>query len=219
MQFFRIVAAVLITAIVTSGVWIVSWPMLIERDGWFREMAGLAPISGIESGATLNPPEASATVAGSLIERGVLPAANGLVIPVSGVPLSELGDSFNDARGGGVRLHQALDIAAPAGTPVVAAAPGTVAKLFVSDDGGNTVYVRSADRQTIYYYAHLQGYAANLREGQVVAAGDALGTVGTSGNAEASGPHLHFAVTRVSPHDDWSAPGEPVNPFALLTGK
>ena len=222
MHFFRIIAAVIITAIITSGVWIIAWPMLIERDGWFREMAGLAPISEIRSGAVINPSGADgAGLPGtaSLIERDVLTAANGLVIPVKGVAISALADSYTDERGGGERLHEALDIAAPVGTAVVAAAPGTVAKLFVSDEGGNTVYIRSADLRTVYYYAHLQGYAASLREGSVVSAGDMLGTVGTSGNAAADGPHLHFAVTRLTPQDDWSSRGVPVNPFNLLTGK
>lgn len=222
MQFFRIVAAVIITAIITSGVWLIAWPLLIERDGWFRETAGLAPLGEIQSGATLSPPDAvggTSVPVGSLIERNVRPGANGLMIPVQGVTLDQLEDTYGDDRGGGTRLHEALDIAAPAGTPVVAAAPGTVAQLFVSDDGGNTVYVRSADRRTIYYYAHLQDYAPDLREGMAVRAGDLIGTVGASGNAAPDAPHLHFAVTRVSLTDDWGAAGEPVNPYTLLTGR
>lgn len=221
MHFFRILAAVIITAIITSGVWLIAWPLLIERDGWFRETAGLAPLNEIESGATLSPPDATGGApapVGSLIERNVRPGANGMVIPVQGVTLGQLTDTYTDESGGGTRIHEALDIAAPAGTPVVAAAPGTVAKLFVSDEGGNTVYVRSADRLTMYYYAHLQDYAPDLREGMAVQAGERLGTVGATGNAQPDGPHLHFAVSRVSLTEDWGDRGEPMNPYTLLTG-
>jgi hypothetical protein len=72
-------------------------------------------------------------------------------------------------RGDGTRAHEALDIPAPGGTPVLAAFSGTVVKLFTSKAGGLTVYVRSGDIQA--YYAHLSGYADGLREGQRVAAG------------------------------------------------
>ena len=105
---------------------------------------------------------------------------------------------------------------AAAGTPVVAAAPGTVERLFQSDAGGNTIYVRSQDRQTIHYYAHLQDYAPGLREGQSVQRGQRLGSVGSSGNADPAAPHLHFAIMRTTPDAEWWEPATAVNPYPLL---
>lgn len=139
-----------------------------------------------------------------------------MLVPVAGIEAEQLVDTFADARGGGSRSHQALDIPAPAGTAVLAAGPGIVEKLFLSDEGGNTVYVRSADRRTLHYYAHLQDYAAGLREGQQVERGQRLGSVGSSGNADPAAPHLHFAILSVEPDADWWEPGRPINPYPLL---
>lgn len=139
-----------------------------------------------------------------------------LVIPVSGIKPQQLTDTFSQARANGVRRHDAIDIMAPLGTPVVAAAPGRVEKLFLSRDGGNTIYVRSEDRRTIYYYAHLDSYAPELREGRMVGAGEVLGRVGYSGNGNPSAPHLHFAIWKVAPEIPWYGQGEAVNPFPLL---
>ncbi|TCD05524.1 M23 family metallopeptidase [Erythrobacteraceae bacterium CFH 75059] len=138
-------------------------------------------------------------------------------IPVAGIAADDLRDSFGDERGGGLRTHHALDIAAPHGTPVVAAADGDVEKLFVSDDGGLTIYIRSPDRRLLSYYAHLGAYAAGLREGARVRQGAVLGTVGSSGNASAEAPHLHFALYRMNPDDAWHQTGAPINPYPLLT--
>ncbi|MBS7668601.1 M23 family metallopeptidase [Croceicoccus gelatinilyticus] len=137
-----------------------------------------------------------------------------LRVPVEGVAPSDLIDSYDDARGS--RKHEALDIMAPTGTPVVAAAEGTVEKLFLSDDGGKTIYVRSADGATIYYYAHLDKYAPGLEEGGFVRAGQRIGTVGATGNADASAPHLHFAVMQMTPDESWWE-GTPQNPYPLLS--
>lgn len=114
-------------------------------------------------------------------------------------------------------MHEALDIMAPAGTPIVAAAPGTVEKLFLSKDGGKTIYIRSSDGRTIYYYAHLQDYHPGLADGQVVSAGQRLGSVGSTGNAGPSGPHLHFAVMQTTPETRWWEPSTPLDPYPLLT--
>lgn len=141
---------------------------------------------------------------------------SGLAIPVAGLNAKDLIDTYAQARSGGARLHDAIDIMAPHGTPVIAAAPGTVEKMFISKGGGGiTVYVRSDDKKWIYYYAHLQDYAPGLTEGQKVSRGDQLGRVGSTGNANPDGPHLHFAVHKMSPKDDWHG-GEPVNPYPLL---
>jgi len=131
------------------------------------------------------------------------PGASALLIPVAGVEARQLADTFAQARAGG-RPHDAIDIMAPRGTAVVAAADGIVEKLYFSRGGGGlTVYVRSRDRRWIHYYAHLDAYAAGLAEGRRVARGDPIGTVGSTGNANPAGPHLHFAIHRMGPEERW----------------
>ncbi|MFM6931484.1 MAG: M23 family metallopeptidase [Novosphingobium sp.] len=145
-----------------------------------------------------------------------LPAIPKLVIPVDGVQPRQLVDTFTQARATGARSHDAIDIMAATGTPVRAAAAGTVEKLFLSRDGGNTIYVRSPDRRLIYYYAHLDTYAPGLGEGQKVSAAQVIGTVGFSGNANPAGPHLHFAMLVTTPESRWWDRAMPVNPYPLL---
>ncbi|WP_239805672.1 M23 family metallopeptidase [Croceicoccus hydrothermalis] len=147
-----------------------------------------------------------------------LPARAPLAIPVAGVRAEMLTDTFRDARAGGARVHDAIDIMAPAGTPVMAAEGGVVEKLFRSDEGGKTVYIRTRDGGEIHYYAHLGGYAAPLREGVRIRRGDRIGTVGSTGNADPSAPHLHFAVMRMEPGEEWFE-GSAINPYPLLTGR
>lgn len=140
------------------------------------------------------------------------------VVPVVDVSPAQLVDSWHDARDGGARVHEALDIAAPAGTPVVAAMAGRVEKLFLSNAGGITAYVRSADGTWVAYYAHLQRYAAGLAEGQVLKPGALVGFVGDTGNAGVGNTHLHFALASMRPGEKWHQ-GTPVNPYPLLAGK
>lgn len=153
---------------------------------------------------------------GGRVENTALVEAGELMIPVIGVTPSMLSDTFTQSRAGGDRRHDAIDIPAPTGTPVIAAAPGRIEQLFRSEDGGNTVYVRSRDGRLIYYYAHLRGYARGLREGSRVERGTPLGTVGSTGNADRAAPHLHFAVHRMARGERWWG-GRPVNPYPLLT--
>jgi murein DD-endopeptidase MepM/ murein hydrolase activator NlpD len=153
------------------------------------------------------------------VEAVAVPAASGvLAVPVVGVARKAIMDSWNDARGGGTRGHHGTDIMAAGGTPVVAAAPGRIEKLFQSGLGGITLYVRSPDRRWTYYYAHLAGYAAGLREGMTVKAGDTLGYVGDTGDAGAGNYHLHFGLTKMQPGERWWQ-GENVNPYPLLAGR
>lgn len=153
------------------------------------------------------------------VAEGVIVGPSGLLVPAAGVGSDQLVDTFTQARAGGARVHDAIDIMAPAGTPVLAAAPGRLEKLFFSESGGgNTLYVRSSDGRWSYYYAHLQDYAPGLREGQKIARGQKIGTVGSSGNADPAGPHLHFAIHRMEPGDSWWE-GTPVNPYPLLAAK
>ena len=142
--------------------------------------------------------------------------ASELMIPVLNVRPDELSDTYTDSRAGGTRLHEAIDIMAPKGTTIVAAAPGEVEKLFQSDAGGLTIYIRSADGRTIHYYAHLDEYAKGLTEGQKVRRGQRIGTVGSSGNASADAPHLHFAILQTTEDAAWWEPANAVNPYPLL---
>jgi murein DD-endopeptidase MepM/ murein hydrolase activator NlpD len=137
-----------------------------------------------------------------------------LIIPVSGMNGASLRDMFNDTRGG--RRHEAIDLMAPRGTPVIAADDGVVKKLFTSVPGGLTVYQFDPEERYCYYYAHLDAYAANLHEGQRLRRGDLLGYVGTTGNAPKDAPHLHFAVIRLDPDRRWWK-GTYVNPYPLLS--
>lgn len=155
-----------------------------------------------------------------VVTTGDVPAAEpgALAMPVEGVAPAQLADTWNDSRGGGARNHNAIDIMAPRGTPVRAATAGTVEKIFESDLGGHTVYLRSDDGGTVTYYAHLDSYAPGLAEGQKVATGAPIGRVGFTGDASPDGPHLHFEVHRMAPGEKWHQ-GTSVNPYPLLTGK
>lgn len=144
------------------------------------------------------------------------PPAGQLLIPVQGVSAAQLQDTFTDARGEG-RSHDAIDIMAPSGTPVLAVADGPVEKLFDSKQGGLTVYQFNVERTHAYYYAHLQEYAPGLAEKQFLRRGDLVGRVGYTGNANPEAPHLHFAVFVLGPEKRWHG-GTAINPYPLLVG-
>ena len=137
-----------------------------------------------------------------------------LRIPVEGITRDELYDTFTDARGVG-RAHDAIDIMARRGTEVRAADDGTIAKLFTSKAGGLTIYQFDPTETFSYYYAHLDHYASGLRDHQAVKRGQLLGYVGSTGNASASAPHLHFEISRLGPDKKWWK-GEAINPYPLL---
>ena len=144
--------------------------------------------------------------------------APALVVPVAGVGVSKLRSNWGEARGGGARGHQGLDIMAPAGTPVIAAADGMVEKLYLSKGGGGiTLDQRAAGGRRMLYYAHLASYAPGIAEGRQVRAGETLAYVGDTGNAGAGNHHLHFAVARMAPGEGWWQ-GMPVDPYPLLAG-
>ncbi|MEO5611714.1 MAG: M23 family metallopeptidase [Sphingomicrobium sp.] len=198
---FKVVATAIVTAVLTSALWI------------FVYNIAYAPRTNANGVVTL------AGKVASLNPHGLVVGPAGLAIPVAGVNASQLTDTFTRARAGGARAHDAIDIMAAAGTPVVAAAPGTVEKLFYSAGGGGiTAYVRSDDGHWTFYYAHLQEYAPGLAEGQHVARGSPIGRVGSTGNANPAGPHLHFAINHMNPGEKWYH-GTPINPYPLLAGK
>jgi len=137
-----------------------------------------------------------------------------LIIPVAGVRPNQLLDTFDDARSEG-RVHDAIDIPAAAGTPVLATADGQIVKLFQSERGGTTIYQSSPDKKLIFYYAHLQQYAPGISEGMFVKQGQVIAYVGDTGNAGAGNYHLHFSIAIVSDAKRYWE-GTNINPYPLL---
>ncbi len=203
----RAIGIAIVTAILASAFWLF----------WFGITRGEAPAEVTTSGEkVVVDPAGGPPVA---VAEGVTVGPAGLAIPVAGIKPRELVDTFTQARAGGARVHDAIDIMAPTGTPVVAAAEGVVEKLYFSEGGGGTsAYVRSPDGRWSYYYAHLSAYAPGLREGQRLRRGAQVGYVGFSGNANPAGPHLHFAIHRMAAGERWHQ-GSPINPYPLLAGK
>lgn len=140
--------------------------------------------------------------------------AKSLTIPVTGVKTEDLLDTFDDMRG--TRRHEALDIPAPRGTPVLSATDGTLLRLYTSERGGLMIYTADASERFILMYAHLDGYADGMRDGVALRRGQVIGYVGTTGNAPPNLPHLHFAIARSSDVSKWWQ-GTPVDPFPLLS--
>ena len=139
-----------------------------------------------------------------------------LLIPVEGVRPEQLRDTFQASRSEG-RVHDAIDIMAPRGTPVLAASDGRIIKLFESVPGGTTIYQLAPDNKTIYYYAHLDRYSDGLKEGHVARRGEVIAYVGDTGNAGAGNYHLHFSISIISdPKRYWD--GTNINPYPLLKG-
>ena len=196
------------TALVTSLGWLALFGFWLSSGQPGRE----AQLPRFISAAPSQPRPDTLLVA----PRPTSPGA--LAIPVAGVTAAQLTDTFDQARAGGARRHDAIDIMAPRGTPVLAAAPGRVEKLFLSKAGGNTVYVRSPDGTTLYYYAHLDSYAPGLAEGAAVRTGDRLGLFGSTGDANPEAPHLHFAMMQTRPEAKWFEPSQAINPYPLLRG-
>lgn len=193
----------ILTVVVTSAFWI-----------WFYNFVPSSAPEVSRSGNVVTvEPKAAPPIE---IAQQVVVGPAGLAIPVVGIRTNQLTDTFDDARSQG-RRHDAIDIMAAEGTPVIAAADGTIEKLFNSVRGGTTIYERSPDQKWMYYYAHLSAYAPGLHEGQQVKRGEVIGRVGHTGDASPDGPHLHFAINTMGPGDRWWN-GSPINPYPLLAG-
>lgn len=136
-----------------------------------------------------------------------------LTFPVRGLDPELLRDTFDQGRGN--RRHQALDIMAPRGTPVVAVDDGRVARVSRSILGGLSVYQYDVLENRVYFYAHLDRYAKGLEAGMFLKRGDVLGFVGSTGNAPEGAPHLHFTMYELGPDKRWWK-GRAVNPYPLL---
>ena len=194
-------------------------------DGSDGESAAAADSHAPENGPTEEPtpaaspspsPSPQPSPSASPSAAAAVPGEAGkLLIPVAGVRPEQLRDTYNDARSEG-RVHNAIDIEAPRGTPVLAAADGRIVKLFTSEKGGITLYQLGADEHVVYYYAHLDRYAEGLREGHYARQGEIIAYVGDTGNATPGNYHLHFQVYRITdPKRYWE--GENINPYPLLT--
>lgn len=203
---------IVVTVTLTSAAWILFGALYLQ-NARFAPPQAVAPPAAPQPQAPATAPAAPAAPPAA----GAPAPAGGVMIPVAGVTPDKLSDNFNDMRGG--HRHGALDIMAPRGTEVLAAADGTVEKLFQSVPGGNTIYVRSPDRTTIYYYAHLDHYAEGLKEGQPVQRGEVIAAVGSTGDASPDAPHLHFEIMRTQPQAKWYDPATDVDPYPILTGK
>jgi len=200
----KVIGTALLTAFVTSMFWI-----------WFYNFVPQPRPTVARSGPVVTvKPENAPPVE---IAQQVQIASSGLAIPVVGIKADQLTDTYDAARGAG-RRHDAIDIMADEGTPVIAAADGTIEKLFNSVRGGITIYERSPNQKWEYYYAHLSAYAPGLAEGQQVKRGQVIGRVGHTGDASAAGPHLHFAINSMAPGERWWN-GTAINPYPLLAGK
>lgn len=141
-----------------------------------------------------------------------------LIIPVLDARPNDLRDTFDAIRSGG-RTHRAIDIIAPRGTPVLAAADGKIIRLSRNKRGGNTIYQMSAqmrdDKRLVFYYAHLDRYADDIAPGDYALQGDVIGYVGNTGNAGASNCHLHFSIWAITdPKKYWK--GDNINPYPIL---
>ena len=201
-----------------------SAPVVTQRNA---SSAELAESSALAASSTTAPAIAAAPATdpapvNTLAAAMPVPAADtavsgtGLLIPVQGISGSQLQDTFTDARSEG-RVHDAIDILAPTGTPIVAVADGTIEKLFNSERGGLTVYQFDPDGTYCYYYAHLERYADGLAEKQSIKRGQIIGYVGSTGNADPAAPHLHFEIHRLGPEKQWWK-GDVLNPYPVLHG-
>ena len=138
-----------------------------------------------------------------------------LLVPVAGADMSKVDDTFNDPRDGGERVHRAIDILAPRGTPILSADDGRILRMSTNALGGISMYTVDPQNRIVYYYAHMDHYNDAMSPGREVAKGDTLGYVGTTGNAPKDTPHLHFQVMRW-PADGKYWNGEPIDPYDLL---
>jgi murein DD-endopeptidase MepM/ murein hydrolase activator NlpD len=165
--------------------------------------------------APVAPPPAAATTTPAATMTAIDDLRNRqLTLPVQGIKRDELRDTFNEMRGAS-RRHEALDVLAPRNTPVLAVEDGKIARLFLSDAGGITIYQFDPTETYCYYYAHLERYADGLKEGSSIKRGQVIGYVGTTGNAPRNTPHLHFAIFKMTDEKKWWQ-GTAIDPYSVL---
>jgi len=168
-----------------------------------------------EEPAPVAPPPPAATTVPAMSSNIVEALRNRqLTLPVHGIKRDDLRDTFNETRGSS-RRHEALDVLAPRNTPVLAVEDGKIAKLFLSDAGGITIYQFDPTEAYCYYYAHLERYAEGVKEGAPIKRGQVIGYVGTTGNAPRDTPHLHFAIFKLTDEKKWWQ-GTAIDPYSVL---
>ena len=228
MKTFRLLAVGLVIGVV--GYWLLG-PGPSSRLGAAEPAKVGSATSSARAALDAPPPPAPATTpvpadtsatppapdAGGSTPAPTSGAVGALLLPVQGVGADQLQDTFTDARSEG-RVHDAIDILAPNGTPVLAVADGTVEKLFDSVRGGLTVYQFEPSGRYCYYYAHLDRYADGLAEKKTIKRGEVIGYVGSTGNASPEAPHLHFEIHVLGPEKQWWK-GESINPYPVLKGQ
>jgi peptidoglycan LD-endopeptidase LytH len=143
-------------------------------------------------------------------------SATRLRVPIDGISFESFKGGFSERRGN--RLHEGVDIIVPRNTPIHAVEDGIIAKLFLSQFGGITIYEFEQDGRLCFYYAHLQRYAYGLHDGQHVSQGEVIGYVGTSGNAPPGTPHLHFEISELNADRRWWQ-GRPLDPYLVFKEK
>jgi murein DD-endopeptidase MepM/ murein hydrolase activator NlpD len=200
-------ARIALLVLLASTLLIVSCATVLDRNA-ASSIAAVepAPPREIPQAAPVEPPPPPVREPDPLAERRI-------IIPVRGVEGAKLQDNFDSRRGR--RMHNALDIMAPRGTPVVAVDDGRIVRAYYHALGGLCLYQVDPDSKFAYYYAHLDAFAKDTREGRIVKKGDVLGYVGTTGNATPTAPHLHFAIHRLASHAKWWR-GTPINPYPYL---
>jgi peptidoglycan LD-endopeptidase LytH len=182
-------------------------------------------LTGPMPGGPVQAPPPAMLVSQTQLDPAVHPAADPrlgelwavsrrLIMPVEGVSPDDLVDTFTQSRGPN-RRHEAIDITAPRGTPVLAVTDGEILRLTEHDSGGITLYQLAPDGQTMFYYAHLLKYANGVRAGVAVRQGDVIGYVGDTGNAGPGNYHLHFEVMTAPDPRQYHA-ARPRNPYPLL---
>lgn len=137
-----------------------------------------------------------------------------LTVPIDGYNPEQMKGAFYQGRVG--HIHHAADMPAPRNTPIRAVENGTIGRLFESAAGGLTIYQKDPSGRFVYYYAHLESYAEGLKDGDSIGRGQVIGYVGTSGNAPPNTPHLHFAISVITPGGTVFK-GQPVDPYEVFS--
>jgi murein DD-endopeptidase MepM/ murein hydrolase activator NlpD len=186
-----------------------------NRAGGDAPVAAGRNASGAPTDVSQDVPPLEPSGVETVTDQDLALLAREIAMPLDGIDPASLHSNFDERRGGGTRQHRALDIMAPRRTVIRSAVKGRVLKLFTSAAGGLMVYAADSSERFIVMYAHLDGYVPGLRDGAPLARGQPIGYVGSTGNALASAPHLHFAVARSADVKRWSK-GEPVDPLPVL---
>ncbi|HEY7286551.1 MAG TPA: M23 family metallopeptidase [Vicinamibacterales bacterium] len=184
--------------------------------GWWLHASGpIQPVEGREAVPAVIPddPVPNDRVPRSLDEAIDELRRRHLRLPLDEVKVETMKGEFAEQRSG--HSHEAVDMLAPRDTPVHAVEDGTIAKLFFSKAGGNTIYQFDPTSRFCYYYAHLERYATGISERKHVSRGDVIGYVGTSGNAPPNTPHLHFSVFLLGPEKQWWR-GTALDPYLVF---